>query len=434
MYRLAHQGKRTNSFRDAITSTVLAPFRRLRQLRGSDETMEEYWALKNVSFDVQPGEVVGIIGRNGAGKSTLLKILSRIVEPTEGEIRLRGRVASLLEVGTGFHPELTGRENIYLNGSILGMKKREIDRKFDEIVDFAEVEKFLDTPVKRYSSGMYVRLAFAVAAHLDPEILIVDEVLAVGDVEFQKKCLGKMKEVSTGTGRTVLFVSHNMGAIRSLCSRGIVLNSGNVFIDDTTDIASNKYMEVTSRGSSVTSVRFQKPNNASYWVSEMQSLVDGVPSCLLPMGRELTFQLELACATSIRNPKIMFLLSSEEGQRILQFSNRFCLNSLIEESEEVGKVRVQTAPLSLCAGKYAITLVVGDVGSMQQVVADALWITVDPRDISGSGRIPLKQDGLIWIPAAFKYTTDLHAAERTKAANVTVDIAQSHRFRDADHS
>lgn len=228
MYRLSHQTKRTDSFREAITSTLMSPLRRLKQLRGTDESMEEFWALKDVSFDVQPGEVVGIIGRNGAGKSTLLKILSRIVEPTTGEIRLRGRVASLLEVGTGFHPELTGRENIYLNGSILGMKKREIDRKFDEIVDFAEVEKFLDTPVKRYSSGMYVRLAFAVAAHLDPEILIVDEVLAVGDAEFQKKCLGKMKEVSTGRGRTVLFVSHNMLAVQALCQSGIFLENGSV--------------------------------------------------------------------------------------------------------------------------------------------------------------------------------------------------------------
>jgi lipopolysaccharide transport system ATP-binding protein len=242
MYRLAHQGKRTNSFREAITSTVLAPFRRLRQLRGTDNTMEEFWALKDVSFDVQPGEVVGIIGRNGAGKSTLLKILSRIVEPTEGEIRLRGRVASLLEVGTGFHPELTGRENIYLNGSILGMKRREIDSKFDEIVDFAEVEKFLDTPVKRYSSGMYVRLAFAVAAHLEPEILIVDEVLAVGDAEFQKKCLGKMKEVSTGTGRTVLFVSHNMLAVNSLCSSGLELAGGGIVACGTSTDVVNHYV------------------------------------------------------------------------------------------------------------------------------------------------------------------------------------------------
>ena len=184
--------------------------------------------MRDVSFDVQRGQVVALIGRNGAGKSTLLKILSRITEPTEGTIRLRGRVASLLEVGTGFHPELTGRENIYLNGTILGMRKVEIDRKFDQIVAFSEIEKFLDTPVKRYSSGMYVRLAFAIAAHLEPEILIVDEVLAVGDYAFQKKCLGKMRDVATGDGRTVFFVSHNMGALSQLCELGIQLEQGMV--------------------------------------------------------------------------------------------------------------------------------------------------------------------------------------------------------------
>jgi lipopolysaccharide transport system ATP-binding protein len=187
---------------------------------------EEFWALKDISFQVNRGEVLGIIGRNGAGKSTLLKLLSRISEPTTGRIEIEGRLASLLEVGTGFHPELTGRENIYLNGAILGMAKAEIKRKFDEIVAFAEVEKFLDTPVKRYSSGMYVRLAFAVAAHLDPEILVVDEVLAVGDSQFQAKCLGKMQDIARNEGRTVLFVSHNMSAVRSLCHRGIVLESG----------------------------------------------------------------------------------------------------------------------------------------------------------------------------------------------------------------
>jgi lipopolysaccharide transport system ATP-binding protein len=195
------------------------------------DAVEEFWALKDVSFSVNEGEVVGIIGRNGAGKSTLLKILSRITEPTSGRVTLRGRVASLLEVGTGFHPELTGRENIYLNGAILGMSRAEIRRKFDEIVAFAEIEKFLDTPVKRYSSGMYVRLAFAVAAHLEPEILIVDEVLAVGDVEFQKKCLGKMDEVSRRDGRTVLLVSHNMSSVAGLASRALFLDHGSVALD-----------------------------------------------------------------------------------------------------------------------------------------------------------------------------------------------------------
>ena len=205
-------------------------------------TTEEFWALKDVSFEVKQGEVIGIIGRNGAGKSTLLKILSRITEPTKGRIRINGRVASLLEVGTGFHPELTGRENIFLNGAILGMGKAEIKRKFDEIVAFAEIEKFLDTPVKRYSSGMYVRLAFAVAAHLEPEILIVDEVLAVGDSQFQKKCLGKMGDVA-GEGRTILFVSHNMQAIRQLCNRAILISSGKIVMDDESSKAIEHYLQ-----------------------------------------------------------------------------------------------------------------------------------------------------------------------------------------------
>ena len=222
-------GARENPYgtlRESIVETMRAPFERLRRRNGKRDA-EAIWALKDVSFDVAPGEVVGVIGRNGAGKSTLLKILSRITEPTTGRAELYGRVASLLEVGTGFHPELTGRENIYLNGAILGMRKAEIDRKFDQIVDFAELEKFLDTPVKRYSSGMYMRLAFAVASHLEPEILVIDEVLAVGDAAFQKKCLGKMSDVAM-EGRTVLFVSHNMIAIQSLCRRVVWLNGGEV--------------------------------------------------------------------------------------------------------------------------------------------------------------------------------------------------------------
>lgn len=221
-------GARENYYtlRDSIMTAVRAPLSRFRRQNG-DETI---WALKDVSFEVKPGEVLGIIGRNGAGKSTLLKILSRITEPTSGRIELFGRVASLLEIGTGFHHELTGRENIYLNGAILGMRRAEIDRKFDEIIAFAEIDKFLDTPVKRYSSGMYMRLAFAVASHLEPEILIVDEVLAVGDAAFQKKCLGKMNNVAKA-GRTVLFVSHNTGAVLQLCSRTIVLEDGQAIFD-----------------------------------------------------------------------------------------------------------------------------------------------------------------------------------------------------------
>jgi lipopolysaccharide transport system ATP-binding protein len=226
-YQIRHEVESSHKlFSEMLTDRARRLFRRNRD---AGPTQETFWALRDVSFDIREGEVVGVIGRNGAGKSTLLKILSRITEPTEGRVEIRGRVASLLEVGTGFHPELTGRENIFLNGAILGMSRAEIRRKFDEIVDFSGIEKFLDTPVKRFSTGMYVRLAFAVAAHLEPEILIVDEVLAVGDAEFQKKCLGKMGEVADG-GRTVLFVSHNLGAVRTLCRKGLYLSEGSVLV------------------------------------------------------------------------------------------------------------------------------------------------------------------------------------------------------------
>lgn len=238
-YTIKHQqGERYTALRDVVSNGVKVMSNRLFRRASShvDTSSEEFWALNNVSFEVKQGERIGIIGRNGAGKSTLLKILSRITEPTKGQVRIRGRVASLLEVGTGFHPELTGRENVYLNGAILGMSRNEIQHKFDEIVAFAEVERFLDTPVKRYSSGMYVRLAFAVAAHLEPEILIIDEVLAVGDIQFQKKSLGRMGKVASN-GRTVLFVSHNMAAIKNLCSRCIVLSNGCVEFEGPPDEA-----------------------------------------------------------------------------------------------------------------------------------------------------------------------------------------------------
>ena len=242
-YRISHQGERQRyvALRDVIANKVKGLFQHRKSEVGNRKSVEDFWALKGVSFEIKQGEVVGIIGRNGAGKSTLLKILSRITEPTEGRITLRGRIASLLEVGTGFHPELTGRENIFLNGAVLGMSRAEIKKKFDEMVAFAEVEKFLDTPVKRYSSGMYVRLAFAVAAHLEPEILIVDEVLAVGDADFQKKCLGKMEQVSTG-GRTVLFVSHNLDSLRRICQTGILLSGGRITAKGNIVTAINEYL------------------------------------------------------------------------------------------------------------------------------------------------------------------------------------------------
>jgi len=281
-YLIGHESERERyvALRDVIARGARNLVRtagdvvRGRQLVVGDQ-IEEFWALKDINFEICRGEVVGIIGRNGAGKSTLLKILSRITEPTTGRVEIRGRVASLLEVGTGFHPELTGRENIFLNGAILGMTRAEIRRKFDEIVAFAEIERFLDTPVKRYSSGMYVRLAFAVAAHLEPEILIVDEVLAVGDVEFQKKCLGKMQDVASG-GRTVLFVSHNMGAVQRLCSQGIFLEDGTVKLQsDNIDTCIAAYAHT------------RKDRLSSVWVNSGDEYRNGVfiPESLCLIGK-----------------------------------------------------------------------------------------------------------------------------------------------------
>lgn len=259
---IQHESReRYTALRDVLSNNA----KKIISLSGSTAskkhtTKEEFWALKNVNFQIAAGERIGIVGRNGAGKSTLLKIISRITEPTSGTVKIKGRVASLLEVGTGFHPELTGKENIFLNGAILGMSRKEIKQKFDEIVDFAEVEQFLDTPVKRYSSGMYVRLAFAVAAHLEPEILVVDEVLAVGDAQFQSKCLGKMEEVSRGHGRTILFVSHNMAAIRSLCDRGILLSKGVLTVDDSISHCINEYEAIVNA------------NESSFWINDEMQL------------------------------------------------------------------------------------------------------------------------------------------------------------------
>jgi lipopolysaccharide transport system ATP-binding protein len=262
-YRLGSSAERHDSLRDVFAAALRAPFRNFRNVRrlgtfeGDDpDTM---WALRDVDFEIRHGEVVGIIGRNGAGKSTLLKVLSRITEPSVGRAVVRGRVGSLLEVGTGFHPDLTGRENVYLNGAILGMDRAHVDRRFDEIVDFAGVERFIDTPVKRYSSGMYLRLAFAVAAHLEPEILIVDEVLAVGDAQFQKKCLGKMSTVSR-EGRTVLFVSHNLTAVRTLCTRALLLRGGRLVADTTAADAVSRYVGEISE--SILSAEFADPRTA----------------------------------------------------------------------------------------------------------------------------------------------------------------------------
>ena len=309
---------RPSGLREAIANSVSSTFRRFRGFGEDRAAHEDFWALKDVSFEVNKGEAIGILGRNGAGKSTLLKVLSRITEPTEGVARLRGRLGSLLEVGTGFHPDLTGRENIYLNGSILGMKRAEIARKFDEIVAFSEVERFLDTPVKRYSSGMYIRLAFAVAANLEPEILVVDEVLAVGDVEFQKRCLGKMNEV-VGHGRTVFFVSHNTQSIATLTNRCLVLKQGRLMLDAPTGEAIKYYIETSLKGSTMGAPYIKEGGDPdSNYIAEAR-IVTSEPYGQHIWGEPITFEFVLHIGTPMAKLCFMFCIVDTQGAHIAQF-------------------------------------------------------------------------------------------------------------------
>ncbi len=319
-YRLQHQQReRYTTLRDLITNRVKSLFGTQNSEPGTQNSEEDFWALKDVSFEIKQGEVVGIIGRNGAGKSTLLKILSRITEPTKGRITLRGRVASLLEVGTGFHPELTGRENIFLNGAILGMTRAEIRSKFDEIVAFAEVEKFLDTPVKRYSSGMYVRLAFAVAAHLEPEILVVDEVLAVGDAEFQKKCLGRMEAVAS-QGRTVLFVSHNMATVRALCSRAILMKGGSVGCEGNVQNLTDMYgaVEIEDTETENIPAGAHRPGNTGQAVFQTIRIcnITGAKTSQLYLGQPFRLTLTLEATSDIREAVIEVGLVASDGTHV----------------------------------------------------------------------------------------------------------------------
>ena len=320
-YLLRHQVGRSRHRYVALRDVLAYKIKSLFQSRGADgdQSREEFWALKNVSFEIQQGDAVGIIGRNGAGKSTLLKLLSRITEPSEGQIELEGRMASLLEVGTGFHPELTARENIYLNGAIMGMTRAEIKRKFDEIVAFAEVEKFLDTPVKHFSSGMYMRLAFAVAAHLEPEILVVDEVLAVGDAAFQKKCLGKMQDVSRTEGRTVLFVSHNMDAIARLCTKCFYLTRGQLQMTGSPQEAIKAYSEYFKQVSADVDLTplpraFESTPDAR--LLRLRSLQNGQAAWCFEYGQPLEFSVEFSVATSLENPEIAYQIFSLTGVQL----------------------------------------------------------------------------------------------------------------------
>ncbi len=353
-YQLSHAARH-----DTLRDTLVHRVRGWLGRRSADGSVEDFWALRGVSFEVQRGDVVGIIGRNGAGKSTLLKILSRITEPTTGRIGLRGRVASLLEVGTGFHPELSGRENIYLNGAILGMTRAEIRRKFDEIVAFAEVERFLDTPVKHYSSGMYVRLAFSVAAHLEPEILIVDEVLAVGDAAFQKKCLGKMESVARGEGRTVLFVSHNLSAMRELCRTGVLLAGGQMAACGPMGEVVNRYTGLMGRCSQY--VRPAPSPGARLpdtWFERVAITdADGLTLESQPAGASAWLELELVVRQPLKDVQVAARISTQEGVAVLTTTNT-------DVARQGGRLEpgrhVLRAPLPewLAPGFYSVTVAV----------------------------------------------------------------------------
>ena len=367
-YMIGHEAQRERyvALRDVIARGARSAFRKATDIAKGrivvpGDEMEEFWALKDINFEVKRGEVLGIIGRNGAGKSTLLKILSRITEPTEGRVTIKGRVASLLEVGTGFHPELTGRENIYLNGAILGMTRSEIKRKFDEIVAFAEVEKFLDTPVKRYSSGMYVRLAFAVAAHLEPEILIVDEVLAVGDAEFQKKCLGKIGEVANG-GRTVLFVSHNMAAVASLCTNAMLLHCGEIQVDDTVDKCLAIYFEAKEGASRLEGKQVEVEANVT------DETVNGSPA--------VSLQFDITLRGPLVSPNLGIGISDAEGRRLVTLLSE--TSSLLPslDSDQKLSLQLKTEPVRLAPGQLSVKVALEDMGTSTEAYEDAFQLIV----------------------------------------------------------
>lgn len=326
-YILTHQRQEPYfALRDVMSESIRGFGKTLFKPKSFVQEHEEFWALKDVSFDIQQGEKVGIIGRNGAGKSTLLKILSRIVEPTTGRVGIKGRVASLLEVGTGFHPELTGRENIYLNGAILGMTRAEIARKFDEIIDFAEVERFLDTPVKRFSSGMYVRLAFAVAAHLEPEILLIDEVLAVGDASFQKKCLGKMDDVSKKEGKTIFFVSHNMQAIRQFCQRCILLKSGAVALDTDTDFVIKEYLQnnCSTENGDINLAISRLPKDSAFRLENVQIFQNEEPVSRVENGEPLEIEIRYSVLEKTIGLRVFFDLYDRDENLLFRTFHDDC--------------------------------------------------------------------------------------------------------------
>jgi lipopolysaccharide transport system ATP-binding protein len=400
-YHLGQQKReRYTALRDVIAHSAKNLFQAIQNPQQKRRSSGEFWALKDVSFEIQQGDRVGIIGRNGAGKSTLLKILSRITAPTQGSIRLRGRVASLLEVGTGFHPELTGRENIYLNGAILGMSKAEIRHKFDEIVDFAEIEKFLDTPVKRYSSGMYVRLAFAVAAHLEPEILVIDEVLAVGDAQFQQKCLGKMQTVAS-EGRTVIFVSHQMAAISNLCSSCIVLQNGELCFQGQTPDAIERYLGL-GIGSSTPSTRLQdlRPAWAKPYINAVRLLdAQGQERTTLPLGSSLTLEMSFSDQglTRLKTP-MMGVVINHATSGVIGGVNTWMTR--FEPDGDQYASAIFTCTLEhppLLQGNYSIDLWLGDGDVDVDTLTGCLRFHLEETDIYETGRTPFGHLGVMFL-------------------------------------
>ncbi len=407
-YRIGLKEKMSNSLAETITRTLTAPFRsfkRLRSLSSFDgkEGDDVFWALQNISFDVKKGQVLGVIGKNGAGKSTLLKLLSRITAPSSGSIEITGRVASLLEVGTGFHPELSGRENVYLNGTILGMTRAEVGEKFDEILEFSGVEKFIDTPVKRYSSGMRVRLAFAVAAHLEPEILIVDEVLAVGDYEFQKKCLGKMQDVS-GEGRTVLFVSHNMVAVENLCDSAIVLEKGKMVYEGPTHQAIQKYMQVENVGQGISLKEHDnREGNGDLRYSRVYLSDDeGRVINTAISGRALNINLEIdSSEKAVVGTEVYCAMGifDSSGNRLCSLSS-IAIDETLQVSSQQNILTWTLDRLSLANGEYRCTIFMSyDEKGMDPIdwVKDAFTFNVERGDYFGTGKQLVSQNDTFFV-------------------------------------
>ncbi len=390
-YRIGLRVEKYKTLRDSIAALASAPVRLFRR-RAREGGDEQLWALRDVNFDVQAGEVVGIIGRNGAGKSTLLKILARITDPTHGLVEIHGRVGSLLEVGTGFHPELTGRENIYLNGAILGMRRAEIERKFDEIVAFSEVEKFIDTPVKRYSSGMYLRLAFAVAAHLEPEILLVDEVLAVGDADFQKKCLGKMGDVAQ-EGRTVLFVSHNMPAVQALCARAILLRKGSVAFDGSTGEVLREYLgHLQATAARAFTDNPERRGDGSVRLTGARVLdAEGRPCERVVAGTPITLEFAYENRIGAERFDLMLAIVNHLGIGVTHISTQIAGFSIAAGSKGLVTCRIPNLPLP--HGEYRVVAVVKCQGRNTDHIPNALAFSVESSVFFSTGRVPRIEHG-----------------------------------------